>query len=156
MLVGPLRKVLNELEIGTTDADGKSFSRVKVREFTCIIHNHIIPTLHFFYTYHFQLREILKDHVQSQDTSSDSEADPYLKRTIWWCLNGDYYRGVIVSKNLDEGGNVLYHVKYSDGDEADLDMDDIDSDEYTFTLPEEDTSIIHSDSDSEENEQTIL
>ena len=50
-----------------------------------------------------------------------------------------------MSKDLDEGGNVLYHVKYSDGDEADLDMNDIDSNEYSFTLPEEDSG------DSEED-----
>ena len=68
-------------------------------------------------------------------SSVDSIADPYLNRTIWWCLEGQYYRGVIVSKALDEGGNVLYHVKYADGDEADLDMNDIDSDDYSFTLP---------------------
>ena len=90
--------------------------------------------------------ELLAGHIKTQDAPSSSETDPYLNRTIWWCLQGEYYRGVIVCKDLDEGGHVLYHVKYSDGDEADLDMNDIDSNEYLFTLPEEDSS------DSEEDE----
>ena len=69
--------------------------------------------------------EILADHITTNRVSSvDLNPDPYLNRTIWWCFEGGYYRGVIVSKELDEGGNLLYHVQYADGDETDLDMNE--------------------------------
>ena len=84
-----------------------------------------------------QLRHRLAHHVKG-DTVSDG-SDNFLGRCIWWRPKQDreWYRGIIVSKDL--GGEILYHVEYDDGDEADLEPCELeDTREYRFTNPDDD------------------
>ena len=96
-----------------------------------------------------QLRHRLAQHIKG-DTVPDG-SDSFLDRCIWWRpkQEGEWYRGVIVSKDLGHGGEILYHVEYDDGDEADLEPCDLeDTREYRFTNPDDDD--IDSDDDSDE------
>ena len=88
-----------------------------------------------------QLRVRLAQHVKGETARDDS--DRFLHQCIWWKPEetGSWYRGVIVSKDFGHGGEILYHVEYDDGDEADLEPCDMeDSNEYTFTCPDDSDS----------------
>ena len=141
MLIGPLRVALNELGIKTVDVDGKNLKRSQVHSYIPTPPHHLPFSHPLVVNVVLKLRKLLADHIKAQVMTTDPESDPYINRTIWWRFQGEYYRGVISSKDLDGSGNVLYHVKYADGDEADLEMDDIESDEYYFTLPIDKTDI---------------
>ena len=77
--------------------------------------------------------------VQSAVTQPDPPVqDRFLGRCVWWKPKPDsvWYKGNIKSKDLGHDGEVLYHVCYEDGDEADLETCELDDiNEYTFTSP---------------------
>ena len=70
-----------------------------------------------------QMRIRLAEYVKRDVVSFDPPVqDRFLGRCIWWKPEPDsvWYKGTITSKDLGHGGEILYHVCYEDGDEADL------------------------------------
>ena len=86
-----------------------------------------------------QMRIRLAEYVKRDVVSFDPPVhDKFLGRCIWWKPKHDsaWYKGTITSKDLGHSGEVLYHICYEDGDEADLETYELDdTDEYTFTSP---------------------
>lgn len=58
-----------------------------------------------------------------------------------------------MSKDFGFGGEILYHILYEDGDEADLELHELhDDSQYTFEQPDADPSDKSDEEDSSENE----
>ena len=147
MLVGDLRKCLLELGLPT---EGK---RVEVSvEVSCMCRVY----KHTYMCVIVQLRHRLAKYIKGDTVSAGS--DNLLGRRIWWKPKHEcqWYRGVIVSKDLGHGGEILYHVQYDDGDEADLELCDLeDTREYRFRNPDDDDNDSDNSDDDSDNSDVI-
>ena len=120
--------------------------------FVCLTFNHFVHKHVCAYTdVVLQLRLRIAEHIKG-DTVSDSPPaeDGLLGQCVWWkpTLDSHWFKGVITSKDLEHAGEILYHVRYDDGDEADLELYELeDTEEYTFTSP--DTLNTESENDDE-------